>query len=181
MIGFGASVFDQLDKASNKNGIYSLEMFVNGKRFYHHHVETFSFAESKFINLHIDYPHYKKYKRKYQKTYKETANKLSTYDHLINNGKINIKNGLTYNVEIIAKDYKGNISSLKIPIIGKESNSVFTQQKDTTAYKIVAKNFQKFKNKNVTVAFPKNTFYEDLYLDFKVDKGIAKIHTLQFL
>ena len=95
MIGFGASVFDQLDKASNKNGIYSLEMFVNGKRFYHHDVETFSFAESKFINLHIDYPHYKKYKRKYQKTYKETANKLSTYDHLINNGKINIKNGLT--------------------------------------------------------------------------------------
>jgi hypothetical protein len=176
MIGFGASIFDQLDKASNKNGIYSLEMFVNGKRFYHHHVETFSFAESKFINLHIDYPYYKKYKRKYQKTYKETANKLSTYDHLINNGKINIKNGLTYNVEIIAKDYKGNISSLKIPITGKESNSVFKQQKDTTAYKIVAKNFQKFKIKNVTVAFPKNTFYEDLYLDFKVDKGIAKIH-----
>ena len=176
-IGFGASVFDQLDKAPNKNGIYSLEMFVNGKRFYHHDVETFSFAESKFINLHIDYPHYKKYKRKYQKTYKETANKLSTYENLVNNGKINIKNGLSYTVEIIAKDYKGNISSLKIPITGKESNSIFTKQKDTTAYKIVAKNFQKFKSKNVTVAFPKNTFYEDIYLDFKVEKGVAKIHT----
>jgi hypothetical protein len=176
-IGFGASVFDRLNEAPNKNGIYSLEMLVNGKRFYHHDVETFSFSESKFINLHIDYPHYKKYKRKYQKTYKETANKLSTYEKLINNGKINIKNGLSYTIEIIAKDYKGNTSSLKIPIIGKESNSLFTQQKDTTAFKIVAKNFQKFKKENVTVAFPKNTFYEDFYLDFKVDKGIAKIHT----
>ncbi|ARV13786.1 M23 family metallopeptidase [Polaribacter sp. SA4-12] len=176
-IGFGASVFDQLDKAPNKNGIYSLEMLVNGKRFYHHDVETFSFAESKFINLHIDYPHYKKYKRKYQKTYKETANKLSTYENLINNGKLNIKNGLSYTVEIIAKDYKGNTSSIKIPVIGKESNSLFTEQKDTTAFKIVAKNFQKFKKENVTVAFPKNTFYKDLYLDFKVEKGVAKIHT----
>ena len=176
-IGFSVRVFDRLDKATNKNGIYSLEMFVNGKRFYHHHVETFSFAESKFINLHIDYPHYKKYKKKYQKTYKETANKLSTYDSLINNGKINIKNGLNYNIEIIAKDYNGNASSLKIPVIGKESNTIFMKPKDTTAYKIIAKNFQKFTQKNVTVAFPKNTFYEDLYLDFKVDKGVAKIHT----
>ena len=177
IIGFGASVFDQLNKAINKNGIYSLEMLVNGKRFYYHDVETFSFSESKFINLHIDYEHYKKYKRKYQKTYKETKNKLSTYKNLINNGKVNIKNGLSYTVEIIAKDYNGNTSSLKIPIIGKASNSIFTQIKDTTSFKIVAKNFQKFKDKNVTVAFPKNTFYEDFYLDFKVDNGVAKIHT----
>ena len=101
MIGFGINVFDRLDKALNKNGIYSLEMLVNGKRFYYHNVETFSFPESKFINLHIDYEHYKKYKRKYQKTYKETANKLSTYKNLVNNGIIDIKNGLSYTVEII--------------------------------------------------------------------------------
>ncbi len=176
-IGFSVNVFDQLDKASNKNGIFSLEMLVNGKRFYHHDVETFSFAESKFINLHIDYPHYKKYKKKYQKTYKEEANKLSTYKGLIDNGILNIENGLNYNIEIIAKDYKGNTSTLKIPVSGVKNNTIFTQPKDTTAYKIVAKNFQKFKEENVTVAFPKNTFYEDVYLDFKVDKGVAKIHT----
>lgn len=177
MIGFGVNVFDKLDNAINKNGIYSLEMLVNGKRFYYHDVETFSFPESKFINLHIDYEHYKKYKRKYQKTYKEAANKLSTYKNLVNNGRIDIKNGLNYTVEIIAKDYNGNTSSLKIPIIGKASNSLFTQKIDTTAFKIVAKNFQKFKNKNVIVAFPKNTFYEDFYLDFKVENGVAQIHT----
>ena len=176
-IGFGVSLFDRLDKASNKNGIYSLEMFVNGKRFYYHDVEKFSFSESKFINLHIDYPHYKKYKKRYQKTFKETKNELSTYKNLINNGKINIKNGLSYTLKIIAKDYKGNTSSLIIPVIGKESNPIFQQSKDTTEFKIIATNFQKFKKENVTIAFPKNTFYEDLYLDFKVEKGVAKIHT----
>ena len=177
IIGFGVSTFDRLNKAPNKNGIYSLEMLVNGKRFYYHDVETFSFSESKFINLHIDYLHYKKYKKKYQKTYKETANKLSTYKNLINNGKINIKNGLSYTIKIIAKDYYGNKSVIKIPIIGKASNAIFTHPKDTTNYKIIAKNFQKFKKDGVTIAFPKNTFYENVFLDFKVEKGIAKIHT----
>jgi hypothetical protein len=177
VIGFGVNVIDRFNNSSNRNGIFSLEMLVNGKRFYYHDVETFSFAESKFLNLLIDYEHYKKYKKKYQKTYKETASKLSIYKDLINNGEIDIKDGLNYSVEIIAKDFEGNLSSIKIPVAGKESNAIFTEQKDTTAYKIVAKNFNKFKQENVTVAFPKKTFYEDVYLDFKVDKGIAKIHT----
>ncbi|WP_298880800.1 M23 family metallopeptidase [uncultured Polaribacter sp.] len=177
LIGFGVSVFDRLNEAPNKNGIFSLEMLVNGKQFYYHDVETFSFSESKFINLHIDYKHYKKYKRRYQKTYKETKNKLSTYENLINNGRINIKNGLNYTIEIIAKDYNGNSSSIKIPIVGKESNTIFSKSKDSTNYKIIAKNFQKFTKEDITVAFPKNTFYNDLFLNFKVENGVAKIHT----
>ncbi|MBU3012570.1 M23 family metallopeptidase [Polaribacter vadi] len=175
-ISFGVSVFDRFNGVPNKNGIFSLEMFVNGKRFYYHDVETFSFAESKYLNLHIDYEHYKKYKRRYQKTHKETANKLSTYEKLINNGKINIQKGFNYTIEIIAKDFAGNKSSIKIPVSGKESNAIFSSKADTTNYKVVAKNFHKFSKDDVTIAFPKNTFYNDLYLDFKVDKNIAKIH-----
>lgn len=176
-ISFGVSVFDRFDGANNKNGIYSLEMFLNGKRFYHHDVETFSFSESKFLNLHIDYEYYKKYKRRYQKTYKETANKLSTYEKLINNGKISIQKGMNYTVEIVAKDFEGNTSSIKIPVVGKESYLIFSAQKDTTAYKINRKKFNKFSKDGVTIAFPKNTFYKDYYLDFKIEDNIAKIHT----
>lgn len=176
-IGFGIHVFDRLDNAWNKNGIYSLEMLVNGKRHYYHDVSTFSFAESKYLNLLIDYSYYKKYKKRIQKTFKENKNELSIYKGLINNGKINIKSGFNYSIEIIAKDIVGNTSSVKIPVIGKKSNTVFKKQKDTTAYKIIADNFQKFKKENITIAFPKNTFYQDIYLDFKVDSGVAKVHT----
>jgi len=176
-IGFGVHVFDRLDNAWNKNGIYSLEMLVNGKRHYYHDVSTFSFAESKYLNLLIDYSYYKRYKRRIQKTFKENKNELSIYKGLINNGKINIESGFNYTIEIIAKDIIGNTSSLKLPVIGKKSNAVFKKQKDTTAYKIIADNFQKFKKENITIAFPKNTFYQDIYLDFKVDSGVAKVHT----
>lgn len=176
-IGFGVNVFDRLNKAPNKNGIFSLEMLVNGKRFYYHDVETFSFAESKYLNLLIDYSYFKKYRSRLQRTFKTAANKLSIYKDLSNNGKINIEKGLNYSVEIIAKDFNGNASSVKIPIVGTESNTIFKKQIDTTKFKINAKAFNKFTLEEVTVAFPKNTFYEDVYLDFKVDNGIAKIHT----
>ena len=86
-IGFGISVFDRLDEALNKNGIYSLEMKVNGSRVYYHDVETFSFAESKYINLLIDYKHYKKYKNKVQKTHKVNANRLNLYENLVDKRK----------------------------------------------------------------------------------------------
>ncbi|WP_255554343.1 MULTISPECIES: M23 family metallopeptidase [unclassified Tenacibaculum] len=175
IIGFGISVFDRLNGALNKNGIYSLEMKVNGSRVYYHDVETFSFSESKYINLLIDYKHYKTYRSKVQKTHKVDANKLSLYENLINNGKILVEKNASYNVEIIAKDFKNNTASVKIPVRGVESNLVY-QQKDTTNYKIVAKNFQKFTLNNVTVAFPKNTFYEDCFIDFSFKDGIAKIH-----
>ncbi|CAM1346762.1 M23 family metallopeptidase [Tenacibaculum insulae] len=175
IIGFGISVFDRLDEALNKNGIYSLEMKVNGSRFYYHDVETFSFAESKYINLLIDYKHYKTYRSKIQKTHKVAANRLKLYEDLVNNGKIVIENGASYNVEIIAKDLKNNTSTIKIPVRGVESNLVF-KEKDTTKFKIVAKNFQKFSLNNVTVAFPKNTFYEDCFIDFSINEGIVKVH-----
>ncbi|WP_298777742.1 M23 family metallopeptidase [uncultured Polaribacter sp.] len=175
-IGFAVNVFDRFNKAPNKNGIYSLEMLVNGKRTYYHDVETFTFSESKFINLHIDYEHYKTYRKKYQKTHKVAANKLSTYNDLVNDGRINVKKGLNYYVEIIARDFAGNASRIKISVSGKENNSIFDAQKDTTAYKILANKFNKFTQNDVTIAFPKNTFYKDVYLDFKVKNGIAKIH-----
>ncbi|WP_425659174.1 M23 family metallopeptidase [Tenacibaculum ascidiaceicola] len=174
-IGFGISVFDRLNGALNKNGIYSLEMKVNGKRVYYHDVETFSFAESKYINLLIDYKHYKKYRNRVQRTHKVRANRLSLYENLVNNGKIHIENGANYNIEIIAKDFKHNTSKVRIPVRGTTSNLVF-KQKDTTNYKIIATEFNKFHQKNVTVAFPKNTFYEDCFIDFKVENGTAKIH-----
>jgi hypothetical protein len=151
-------------------------MKVNGHEVYYHDVETFSFAESKFINLHIDYAQFKRFKHKFQKTFREKSNQLSTYKKLMNDGFIHIQNGFNYTVEIIASDYIGNKTTLKIPVKGVKSNTIFKKEKDTTAYKIIAPNFQKFTQKGVTIAFPKNTFYDDVYLDFKVEKDIATIH-----
>jgi len=175
-IAFGVTTWDRLGTALNKNGVYSIEMKVNGNRHYYHDLETFSFAESKFINLLIDYSHYKKYKNRVQRTYRHPKNKLSIYEDLISEGVINIEAGLSYLVEIVIKDFVGNATTVKIPILGKESEQIFSQRQDSTKYKIVTDQFHKFTKDGVTVGFPKYTFYDDFYLDFDVNKGIAKVH-----
>ena len=124
----------------------------------------------------MDYVHYKKYRAKVQRTFKLPANKLNIYEDLVKNGILHIEKGLNYLVEIVIKDFKGNTSTLKIPILGKESEVIIAKTAETTSYKVVANQFQKFTKDGVTIAFPKNTFYNDIYLDFNVQGGIAKVH-----
>ncbi len=174
-IGFGVNVFDRQDSAQNKNGIYSLEMKVNGQRVYYHDLETFSFSESKYINLLIDYEYYGVNRVKFQKTNKVENNELSIYKDLIDNGKVYVEPKMNYNIEIIAKDFNKNTSSVIIPVKGVENSSIF-KEKDTTNYKIRRDLFSKFKKENVTIAFPKKTVYKDEYINFEVSNDTAYVH-----
>jgi len=177
-IGFGINVFDRQDGALNKNGIYSLELDLNGKPIYKHQVEKFSFSESKLINLLIDYPHYKKNKQRIQKCFIEPNNKLSIYDFQFPEmGYIEVADGEEYIVDIMASDLDGNKAKLTIPIVGKSNPIKIPVEENITGYPVLAKAFNKFSKDGVTVAFPKNTFYKDFYLDFQVNvDGSVTIH-----
>jgi len=175
-IGFGVKTYDRLNGAMNKNGIYNLSMAVNGQKVYEHEVATFSFAESKYINLLIDYTRNADLKQRIQRCFVHPKNKLSIYKNLVNKGILTIEDSLTYNVVITAKDFKGNQKKLTIPIQGKKDSVIVQKKIDPTDYFIKASEFAKFKKEGVTVAFPKNTFYDDFYLDFKVKNNIATVH-----
>ena len=177
-IGFGINAFDRQDGALNRNGLFSLEPYLNGKKIYKYKVETFSFAESKYINLFIDYQRYKEKKQRIQKCFIEPANLLSIYDeNLPEKGYITIEDGKSYNVTIVAKDVAGNQTKLSIPILGKEAPVSIPKIIHKTHYPIVADEFNKYSKDGVTIAFPKNTFYKDFYLDFKVRvDGSVQVH-----
>ena len=176
-IGFGINVYDQLDNATNKNGIYSLELFVNGVLKHKFIADISSFSEGKYINLLIDYERYATLKQTIHKTYTEPLNKLNMYPVSVNNGYITIENGLDYTIDIVAKDFKGNSQKITIPVVGKKDSHIVTAPIYLTPYKITHSEFQKFTKEGVTVAFPKYTFYKDFYLDFQVNGGVVKVHT----
>ena len=175
-IGLGINVFDQLNGAINKNGIYSLEMLVNGQQYYKHEVEKFSFAESKYLNLLIDYDRYANLKQRVQQCFIEPRNILSIYERTDTKGYINVEDGKTYNVEIIAKDFVGNSKKLVLPIQGKKDSIRIHKSLKETPYLIKSLEFNKFSKDGITVAFPKKTFYKDFYLDFDVKNGDAFVH-----
>ena len=78
-IGFGINAIDRQNAALNNNGLFDLEMKVNGITHYKHTVSTFSFNETRYINTLIDYQRFYKKRQRIQKCFVEDANKLSIF------------------------------------------------------------------------------------------------------
>nr|WP_299069656.1 M23 family metallopeptidase [uncultured Allomuricauda sp.] len=175
-IGFGFNGFDRQDMAANKNGVYAVKQIVNGKVFSEYNFETFSFGESRYINTLIDYSHFGKFRQRIQKCFKEPFNHLSIYKTLYNNGKIDIKEGLSYTVELNISDVENNVTKLIIPVDGKKENPKINKDDAKTDDFILADKPNNFDLEAAKVYFPANTFYEDFYIDLKKGKDTITIH-----
>lgn len=176
-IGIGINAYDRLDGALNHNGIYGLEMEVNGKKLFQFTADKFSFSESRYINSFIDYERYKTHKQRIQKCFVEhLANNLSLYKILVNKGFFTIKDSLDYNVVITASDFEGNKTKLTIPIRGKKDTIAITKKIHKTPYFFKTNQTNKINDSIVKVHFPKNIFYEDFYFDYSYKNGVAKLH-----
>ena len=175
-IGFGINTVDKLDAALNNNGIFDLKMLVNGSIVYQHTVDKFSFSETRYMNTLLDFGRFYKKRQRIQKTFVEPANKLSIYSNLKNNGYLNIKDGNSYTVQIIAKDFKGNSKKLVIPVNGKKDSIHIRKEIKKTPYYFKSNEFNKISEGKITVAFPKKSFYDDFYFDFKQEKDVVFLH-----
>jgi len=175
-IGFGINAIDRQNAALNNNGLFDLEMKVNGISHYKHTVSTFSFNETRYINTLIDFNRFYKKRQRIQKCFVEDANKLSIYKNLKDKGFLKIKDGVSYKVEITAKDFKGNSTKLIIPVKGKKDSIQYRKKVKTTPYLFKKEEFNTISDSTVTVAFPKRSFYKDVYFDFKHEEDVVKLH-----
>ena len=151
-------------------------MTVNGKKVYEHRVDTYAFSETRYLNSLIDYGRFYHKRQRIQKCFVEPANKLSLYRNLVNKGYLQVEDSLSYTVKITAKDYKGNKRSLIIPIKGKKDTVLVTKKITETPNYFKANEFNKITRDNITVAFPKKSFYNDVYFKFDYKDGIVSLH-----
>ncbi len=176
-IGIGINAYDRLDGALNQNGLYDVEMEVNGKKIYQLTVDKFSFDESRLINSYMDYERFAKLKQRVQKCFVDHENNnLSLYKTLVNKGFFTIKDTLDYTVILTAKDFQGNKTKLTIPFKGKKDTILITKEIKRTPYFFRFKQENKIIDSIVHVNFPKNIFYEDFYFDYSYENGVAKLH-----
>ncbi len=169
-LGFGINSYDRQDLAYNKNGLYQVEVLVNGQVYFSYDFEKFTFSESRYINTLIDYKYKVENKKRIQQCFIKPGNKLSLYENVTNNGILKIIEGLTYNVELKAKDFKGNVTTIKIPIEGKKQEILYKNEINLTDDFLIASRDNAYKLGKASLFFPQNTFYENFYLDLK-DKG----------
>ncbi len=175
-IGIGFKGFDRQDLAANKNGVYAVNLSVNGKTYTEYDFETFSFGETRYINTLIDYDHFGTYRQRVHQCFKTSGNKLNIYNTLYNDGKIAVQEGLSYSIVLLLRDVAGNETKVIIPIEGKKEPLKKEKVHKKTENYLIAKKNNNYDLGGAKVYFPANTFYKDFYIDFKKGQDTVTIH-----
>ncbi|MGZ0016666.1 M23 family metallopeptidase [Yeosuana sp. AK3] len=166
-IGFAVGTTDRQNLAANNNGVYKIETFINGNKNFEIDFKTFSFDESSHINRLIDYEVYKTKKQRIQKLFND-QNPLSLFQSVLNDGYITVVDS-TYSIyKVRITDFKNNDTWVTVNIKGQQSDAVEIATPQTTPFYIYADQTTTLKEGNIAVDIFQNTFYENLYLDFKV-------------
>ena len=163
-IGFGIVANDRQDYAPNKNGVSKIETYFNGQKSINIDFKRFSFSETKHINRFIDYAHYRAKKRKIQKLFIEKNNPLSLFTFEEYKGKLNIKDSTNSSYTIKIKDYKNNITSVRVPILGEFQNIIKVDSIPLNYTFVNASEQAIFEENSIRVEIPAHTLYDDTYL-----------------
>lgn len=124
-LALSVDVIDKLNGAHNPCGIYNMTTYLDGEKIYEYTINKVSFAQSRQINLHIDYPLYAKGIGRFHRAHVIDGNTLPLYDNLKNNGYINISDSLLHDVRVVTKDIHDNISELTFQIKGEQEAPSF--------------------------------------------------------
>lgn len=168
-IGLEILAHDVSDGTSNKNGVTCMEVKVDGKDVYSHHLEKISFDVNRHINVHIDYEHAYYANARFQKLYIADGNKLGIYTADADKGKITIYDDKTHQVEIKLWDAHHNASRLTFQLKGTkpvlEDYAIKPSALPAAITPTIFENTLKIAVKNLTNTDPCAVFYT---------KGVAK-------
>ncbi|WP_313791415.1 hypothetical protein [Lacinutrix neustonica] len=175
-IGFAVETVDRQDMAANNNGVYTISTFYNGLPNFEIDFRRFSFAETKHLNRLIDYEHYKEHDERLQKLFIEKNNPLSLYNNAIDQGYLSIAAGTSAVYQVKICDFKGNETVIDINIQGDETVPLDVAEEIKTQYYIQHSESTDLAEGNVSVHFPKDTFYDSFYMYFSVRNDTLILH-----
>jgi len=162
--GFGIIANDQTSASPNHNGIYSLELKVDGKTVYTYAVERFAFDETHAINAYLDYPEFLRTHRYIQKCFIPPGSKISLYTQSINRGVVNFNDDAVHAVEYVVKDVAGNTSRLDINV--KSSVTAATVSAAPAGILFHYDKANEFSNDKIRVMIAPGNLYDDLYFTY---------------
>jgi murein DD-endopeptidase MepM/ murein hydrolase activator NlpD len=150
---FGISAHDLLVDEPNKNGVKSVQLFIDSIEVFSFGFDRLSFDKSRYINALCDYSEWYFTGRWVMQTRIAPCNELDIYGSVKNRGIYAFEPGKVFSIKFSVKDYYGNESVLRfwvkglLPVYAPVSkiNSPYTQFKcnepsrfDTTGFSFEA-------------------------------------------
>jgi len=114
--GFGIAAFDRHRAGGFQNGVYSIELFVDGRPVSTVLFEELDYATSRAVHSYVDHPYWKKTKVRVQKSFRDPGNPLEIFKVLTGRGIIELTEARLYDVKYVVKDAAGNCSELDFKV-----------------------------------------------------------------
>lgn len=182
-IGLAIKAYDHMDGVSNWNGIYTLDLLLDDKPVYHFAVEKLDFAETRYINAHVDYEERVSRNAYFHRCFLLPGNGLSMYNQVKESGKIHIDEEQTRKVNIVVKDAAGNTTRTQFWL--KLDTALVKAAPLQYNYHLPFNQESIIQNNDVRIHFPNGVFYEDCFLQYAVELErsaniFSKVHTLNY-
>lgn len=168
---FGISTYDQLNDSNNKNGVFSISLFIDSALAYTHEMVSFPFRESRYVNSLIDYASYEKDGIRFQKTFIEPNNKLSVYGEVEGNGVFSFMDDGLHHLEYVVRDVDNNTSNLNFWVQSSppEFREVMAIQTNTESLIFNWDEDNEFVAEGIRLTIPKGTLYDSLNFSYKIE------------
>jgi hypothetical protein len=174
----GAQAFDFNQNQSDRNGFYSMQMFEDKTEFFNMVCDSFSFAESRYVNASIDYIANYNADNRIVKSKKLPGNKLSFFKSDSANGILKFTDENLHEILISVADQAGNTSNLRFWVRSQKPEGfmqipVVSLTDTTVAFKYNKKN--KFETSDLKVEIPTGCLYENIIFRYHKATGAANM------
>ena len=164
-VGLALKVYDHMDGVRNWNGVYIVELMVDGAPYFTYEMESFSFDESRYLNAHLDYADQVSQKSYFNRLYTLPGNRLSIYPQKESGGILSLKAGQrAKKIQMKAYDAAGNYTELQFWL--KRNGKTLKLPPESYQYVLPHDRENEIHNGSLFLRFPKGTFYEDLYMHY---------------
>ncbi len=163
--GLGISAIDRHRAGGFQNGVYSIELFLDGKAISTVLFEELDFNTSRAIHSYIDYPYWKSSKAKVQKSFKDPGNPIEIFHFLENRGVINLPDNELHEVKYVVKDVQGNCSELNFQV-KNNANAAPTVAKRQGVQLFQWDKENTFERDDIQVQMPKGVLYDNLAFEY---------------
>lgn len=175
-IGFGITADDYDNVSYNKNGVYKIQTYLNGKASFGYQLDTYAFDEMRYINALIDYQKYRQNYQRVQKLFMKTPYPLSFIKTDEDNGIVDVKPNLTSVYRIEVSDFFGNLTVVTVPITYDVTMPIVEKEVVHSDYFLRVGKDNIFAKDNWNVFFPAGTFYDDFEMNFSVKGNTLNVH-----
>ncbi len=181
---FALETFDLVNDSDMKNGVNSIELFVDTACVFSQKLDRFAFADTRYVNSLLDYPAIVEHEQRFQRSYVAPNNKLRIYPKVKNRGIISFTDSRSHKIRYVVKDVNGNSARLDFSVTSKPP--AFAKGKKPKAPKgklLLCQKVNQFTADGLVFDLPADALYEDLDFIYSstthVHNSFSPLHHLQ--